>query len=132
MIDIASQPATRDGAALDARPVLTVPGAGTTLPFPPAGSTGTLRVMDDRNPAEEFPLVYREVLDAVASLEAAGDRDAAYDLRARGQRTYATRWDAGGLRALQKLVREANAKLGASQLEPGRQAVPSAALAKTA
>jgi hypothetical protein len=83
--------------------------------------------MDDRNPAEELPLVYREVLDALALLEAAGDRAAAYDLRVRAQRTYATRWDEGGLRALHKIVSEANGRL-----RPGRRTVQEHALARTA
>ena len=83
--------------------------------------------MDDRNPAEELPLVYREMLDALALLEAAGDRGAAYELRVRGQRIYATRWDDGGLRALQKIVREAHARLG-----PGRSTAPARNLARTA
>jgi hypothetical protein len=83
--------------------------------------------MDDRNPAEELPVVYREVLDAVALLEAAGDRALAYELRVRAQRTYATRWDEGGLRALQKIVREAHVRLG-----PSHRAVPARALARSA
>jgi hypothetical protein len=90
-------------------------------------TTGTLRVMDDRNPAEELPVVYREVLDALARLEAAGDRAAAYDLRTRAQRTYATRWDEGGLRTLHKLVREADGRLGAR-----RQTHETRQLARTA
>ncbi len=67
--------------------------------------------MDDRNPAEVLPLVYRDVLDALARLEAAGERAAAYDLRVRAQRIYATRWDDGGMRALAKIVREADGRL---------------------
>jgi hypothetical protein len=84
-------------------------------------------LMDDRNPAEELPVVYREVLDALARLEAAGDRAAAYDLRTRAQRTYATRWDDGGLRALRKLVREAEGRLTS-----GRRTPEARTLARTA
>jgi hypothetical protein len=83
--------------------------------------------MDDRNPAEELPVVYREVLDALAQLEAAGDRTGAYELRIRAQRTYATRWDEGGLRALQKIVHEAQARLA-----PTRTAAPARTLARSA
>lgn len=83
--------------------------------------------MDDRNPAEELPLVYREVLDAVTRLEAAGDRAVAFDLRVRAQRTYAARWDEGGLRALQRIVREAEARL-----RPGHRTVEATTLAKSA
>jgi hypothetical protein len=82
--------------------------------------------MDDRNPAEVLPLVYREALDALARLEAAGD-SAAYDLRERAHRTYATRWDDGGLRALRRIVREADARL-----TPSRRNAQAEALAKTA
>jgi hypothetical protein len=83
--------------------------------------------MDDRNPAEVLPLVYREVLDALARLEAAGERAAAYDLRVSAQRIYATRWDDGGMRALQKIVREADGRLPRVQ-----QASHPEALARTA
>ena len=83
--------------------------------------------MDDRNPAEELPLVYRDVLDALARLEAAGDRTAAFDLRIRAQRTYATRWDDGGLRALHKILAEANARL-----QPAGRFEEARALARTA
>lgn len=76
-----------------------------------------LRPMDDRNPAEELPIVYREVLDALARLEAGGDRAVAYELRQRAQRTYASRWDDGGRRVLQRILRDADARHAA-----GRQA----------
>jgi hypothetical protein len=79
--------------------------------------------MDDRNPAEVLPLMYREVLDVLARLEAAGDRAAAYDLRVRAQRTYATRWDDGGMRALQKIAREAEGRLPRTQQASSQQAL---------
>jgi hypothetical protein len=83
--------------------------------------------MDERNPAEELPLVYRDVLDALARLEAAGDRTAAFDLRIRAQRTYATRWDDGGLRTLHRILAEANVRL-----QPGRRLEEARTLARTA
>lgn len=86
-----------------------------------------LRLMDDRNPAEELPLVYREVLDALARLEAAGDRAVAYDLRQKAQRIYATRWDDGGRRALQRFLRDAEARHAA-----GPQMTATHSLATTA
>jgi hypothetical protein len=66
--------------------------------------------MDDRNPADELPELYRTVLDALARLEATGNRTVAWDLRQRAHRTYATRWDEGGRRALHKIAREADAR----------------------
>jgi len=81
----------------------------------------------DRNPADDLPDLYRKVLDALARLEAAGDRTAAYDLRLRAHRTYATRWDEGGRRALHRIARDAEARLAS-----GRRTMPSRALAAAA
>ena len=70
--------------------------------------------MDESIPAAEFPLLYREVLDAVARLERIGERASAYDIRRRAIRTYSARWDTSGRRALAKLAREAQARIDAS------------------
>lgn len=69
--------------------------------------------MDQPIPAEDMPLLYREVLDAVARLERAGDRAQAYDIRRRAIRTYSGRWDPAGRRALAKLAREAQGRIAA-------------------
>jgi hypothetical protein len=69
--------------------------------------------MDESIPAADIPLLYREVLDAVARLERLGDRAVAYDIRRRAIRTYSTRWDASCRRALAKLVHESQGHLDA-------------------
>ena len=69
--------------------------------------------MDESIPAAEMPLLYREVLDAVARLERAGDRAHAYEIRRRAIRTYSARWDTAGRQGLAKLVREAQARIDA-------------------
>jgi hypothetical protein len=70
--------------------------------------------MDDQNPAEVLPKLYRDVLDGVGRLERAGERRAAYEIRRRAQRAYSARWDRRALRTLGKLEREARAQLAAS------------------
>lgn len=70
--------------------------------------------MDSQNPAEVLPGLYRTVLEAVSRLERAGERQAAYEIRYRALRTYSTRWDEHGRRALCNLEREAQVRLAAS------------------
>ena len=72
--------------------------------------------MDDHNPAEKLPELYRAVLEAVARLERAGERRSAYEIRRKAVRTYSTRWDDGGRRRLQRLERDAKVRLAASPL----------------
>jgi hypothetical protein len=70
--------------------------------------------MDDHIPAEELPTLYRSVLETVARLERAGERQFAWDVRRRALKTYSTRWDERGRRSLEKLDREARAHLAAT------------------
>jgi hypothetical protein len=69
--------------------------------------------MDDHIPAEELPTLYRAVLETVARLERAGERSFAFEIRRKALRTYSTRWDEGGRRALLRLDRDAQARLDA-------------------
>lgn len=70
--------------------------------------------MDDQNPAEVLPGLYRAVLDGVARLERVGERQAAYEIRRSALRTYSTRWDEHGRRELRRLEKVAQARLAAS------------------
>jgi hypothetical protein len=70
--------------------------------------------MDDQTAAEALPTLYRAVLESVARLERAGERQAAYDIRNKALRTYSTRWDERGRRDLGRLERDAQARLKAS------------------
>jgi hypothetical protein len=70
--------------------------------------------MDDPILVADMPTLYREVLDAVARLERAGERVVAYDIRRRAIAVYSSRWDDRGIRGLDKLAREAASRLKAT------------------
>lgn len=70
--------------------------------------------MDDQNPAEVLPGLYRAVLDGVSRLERVGERRAAFEIRRSALRTYSTRWDEHGRRELRRLEQVAQARLAAS------------------
>ncbi len=72
--------------------------------------------MDDQTPAEVLPTLYREVLDTVARLERAGQRQVAWEIRRKALAAYSTRWDAGGRRALERLNREARQVLSSKRV----------------
>lgn len=67
--------------------------------------------MDERLAAEELPALYRAVLETVARLERAGERAYAFDVRRKALKTYSTRWDDRGRKALTRLNREAMLRL---------------------
>lgn len=69
--------------------------------------------------AYELPLVYRHVLDALADLERAGDRDAAMRLRRKALRLYATSWDPGTLRRMREIAEVAAKDLAAARSGSG-------------
>jgi hypothetical protein len=70
--------------------------------------------MDDRNPAEVLPEVYRSVLDAASRLERIGERASAYELRRRALKIYSGRWNERGLVAMRRVVRDAELACAAS------------------
>ncbi len=87
---------------------------GTSHPYPSVPAAATIFWMDDQNPAEVLPGLYRAVLDGVARLERAGERQAAYEIRRKALRVYSTRWDEHGRRKLGRLEQEAKQRLAAS------------------
>ena len=67
--------------------------------------------MDTQTPAEVLPSLYRDVLETVARLERAGQREVAWDIRRRALQAYSTQWNPKGRRSLEKLNREARGVL---------------------
>jgi hypothetical protein len=63
------------------------------------------------SPAEELPGLYRAILDRVAALEAAGDRDEAARIRRLATEAYSGAWDAAGRRSLISLLSRADRAL---------------------
>ena len=81
--------------------------------------------MDEHTPAEELPTLYRAVLETVARLERAGEREFAWEIRQKAARTYSTHWDERGRRTLLRLDRDAQARLETTRHAIGRTvAVP--------
>lgn len=63
--------------------------------------------MDPNAPAEELPALYRAILDHVATLEAAGDRDESLRVRRAAVKAYSRAWDARARQQLTGLLRGA-------------------------
>ena len=78
--------------------------------------------MEDITPAEELPTLYRGVLETIARLERAGERSFAWDIRQKAINAYSTRWDERGRRTLQRLDRDAQARLEVTGRAVGRTA----------
>jgi hypothetical protein len=77
------------------------------------GYTGMVRpgrrlVVMDPTLAEELPALYRAILDSVARLESAGDRQAAVRIRRDATAAYSRAWDARAQRRLLALLRDAD------------------------
>jgi hypothetical protein len=81
-------------------------GARTSRLFPSRGARTILNVMESQSPpAEEFPGLYRAILDGVMELERDGMRREAALVRAEATSTYSSSWDAAGRRRLLGLLR---------------------------
>ncbi len=61
--------------------------------------------MEPNSPAEELPALYRAILDRVAVLEAAGEREQAARLRTDARDAYSRAWDERARRRLETLLR---------------------------
>jgi hypothetical protein len=57
------------------------------------------------SPAEEFPAMYRAILDGLLQLERLGQRREAALIRAEATATYSVAWDERGRRRLLRLLR---------------------------
>jgi hypothetical protein len=64
--------------------------------------------VDEHPPAEEFPGLYRAILDRVARLEALGGRQDAGRIRADAVRAYSSAWDHKSRKKLDDLLRRSD------------------------
>lgn len=87
---------------------------GTDHPYRSVRFLAQAAGMHEPTRVASMPDLYREVLDEVGRLERAGLRPVAYDIRQRAIATYSHRWDARGVRSLEKLVSEARTKVAAA------------------
>jgi hypothetical protein len=62
----------------------------------------------ESTPAEELPALYRAILDAVARLEGAGERQRAGRIRRNATAAYSRSWDDRARRRLLVLLRDAD------------------------
>ena len=65
-------------------------------------------MMDPKSASEELPALYRAVLDRVAELETARERDHANRVRAEATRIYSRAWDERARRELLALLRRSS------------------------
>ena len=85
----------------------------------------------DPTPAEELPALYRAILDSVARLEGAGERQTAARIRRNATAAYSRAWDARAQRRLVALLREADRPERAGSLREAHRTERTAAIAGT-
>jgi hypothetical protein len=85
----------------------------------------------DPTPAEELPALYRAILDSVARLESAGERQTAARIRRDATAAYSRAWDARAQRRLLALLREADCPDRTVPLPDARRSERGAAIAGT-
>jgi hypothetical protein len=64
--------------------------------------------VNEQPPAEEFPGLYRAILDRVARLEAIGARNDAAKIRSDATRAYSSAWDHKSRKKLDDLLRRSD------------------------
>ncbi len=77
-------------------------------------------MIESPSPAEEFPGLYRTILDGVAELERVGERREAMLVRASATAIYSRSWDAPNRRRLEALSRRIARGLGNVSAERSR------------
>ena len=95
------------------------------------GPTGAMVVLMDPTPAEELPALYRAILDSVARLEVAGERQTAARIRRDATAAYSRAWDARAQRRLLALLRMADRPDHSASLRDARRSERGTAVANT-
>ena len=75
------------------------------MSIPAADARAHPRPVDELPPAEEFPALYRAILDRVDRLERAGDRRTAARIRSDAIQAYSKAWDTAHKRELELVLR---------------------------
>ena len=81
------------------------------MPIPVPVAAAHPRQVEELPPAEEFPALYRAILDRVDRLERAGERREAARIRSDAIRVYSESWDATHRRRLDLILRRAERTL---------------------
>lgn len=76
--------------------------------------------MEPSAPAEELPALYRAILERVAAIEAAGDRDEGLRVRQAASKAYSRAWDDRARRQLTALLRRAERPTRLERAEAAR------------
>ena len=91
------------------------------MPIPPDRAGAHPASVDEQPPAEEFPALYRAILDRVDRLERVGDRREAGRIRAEATTAYSSAWDARSRKRLDGLLRRIDRAIeGRTRSQAGR------------